>query len=91
MSVLVAATVLSAMRVPISTELASLFGVILGLAGAGSAAVATLGTAVNGKAAIPPALITEFTTALRETVGHLADARKAIDTAPPTPPQPPSV
>lgn len=78
-SVLVAATVLSALHDPISSTLASLFGIILGMAGAGSAAVAALGTAVNGKAAIPQGSLADIQTTMRLLVDHLAGARKQID------------
>ena len=87
-SVLTAATVLSALHDPISATLASLFGIILGMAGAGSAAVAALGTAVNGKAAIPQGSLADIQTTMRLLVDHLAGARKQIDEQQPAQPQP---
>ena len=80
-SVLIAATVLSALHDPISSTISSLFGIILGMAGAGSAAVAVLGTAVNGKAAIPQGSLADIQTTMRLLVDHLAGARQQIDAA----------
>lgn len=81
LSVLISATVLSALHDPISATLSALFGIILGLAGAGSAAVATLGAATNGKATVPPQLIADLQTNLHDAVEHLAGARATIDAA----------
>lgn len=79
LAVLGSATLITVLHQQIDPTLAGLFGMILGLAGAGSAAVSAVGTAINGKAAIPPAMISELTSAMREAVDHLAAARHQVD------------
>lgn len=93
LAVLVAATILTALHDTIGSTLASLFGIILGLAGAGSAAVSTLGAAVNGKVAIPTSTISELNAIVTNLADHLAGARAQLPSsapayAPPPEPQP---
>ena len=80
-AVLASATTLTALGRPIGPEIATLFGAIIGLAGGGSAAVSALGTAVNGKASVPPSLISEMTATMQATIDHLANARRTVDQA----------
>src|SRR5436190_24122828 len=56
-TVLLAVTVLTSLGKPISAFAAGIFGAVVGLAGGGAAATATLGTALNGKSAVSPELI----------------------------------
>src|SRR5437764_1318644 len=49
LAVLAAVTLLAALDKPITPVTAGIFGAVLGLAGAGGVAAATLGTALNGK------------------------------------------
>lgn len=79
LAVLGSATVLSALHIPINVEMATLYGAIVGLAGGGSAAVSALGTAVNGKAAVPPQLLADLNTTMRATVDHLAGSQQQVN------------
>lgn len=89
LSVLIAASVLTALHDPIGSTLASLFGIILGLAGAGAAAISTLGTAVNGKVAIPTGTISELNAIVTNLSDHLAGARAQLPSSAPVAPPPP--
>lgn len=91
LAVLVSATTLAALHDPISATLASLFGIILGLAGAGAAAISTLGTAVNGKVAIPASTLTEVSSIITQLGDHLAGARAQLPSSAPVAPPPPPV
>lgn len=65
-AVLLAVTVLTALGKPISAFAAGIFGAVVGLAGGGAAATATLGTALNGKSAVSPELLSTQQSIIRE-------------------------
>lgn len=79
LSVLLSTTILAALHDQITAPLWGLYGTILGLAGAGSAAVAAIGTATNGRASLPQTTVDNLQDTLRATMEHLAGARAQID------------
>jgi hypothetical protein len=79
-AVLTAVTVLTALGKPISAFAAGIMGAVVGLAGGGAAATATLSTALNGKTAIQPELIANQQQTIRET-SHLLAAHAPLSEA----------
>lgn len=99
LSVLLSATVLAGLHTQISAPLWGLYGTVLGLAGAGSAALAAVGASTNGRASIPQPTLDALQQTLQDSIDHLANARHTIDSttvvggrraSDPTPPAPPA-
>ena len=80
-AVLAAVTTLSVLGKPISAFAAGIFGAVVGLAGGGAAATATLGTALNGKSAVSPELLANQQQIIREAQNLLAGQAPLSDAA----------
>src|SRR5438045_4673722 len=76
-AVLSAVTLLSELAKLIPPVTAGIFGAVLGLAGAGGVAAATLGTALNGKSVVSPALLANQQQIIRESA-HLLAGQEAV-------------
>lgn len=80
LAVLTAVTVLAALQRPISSVIAGIFGAVLGLAGAGGVAAATLGSALNGKSAVSPELLANQQQIIRDAT-HLLAQQQPVESA----------
>jgi hypothetical protein len=80
-TVLAAVTALSVLGKPITAFAAGIFGAVVGLAGGGAAATATLGTALNGKSAVSPDLLANQQQIIREAQNLLAAQAPISDAA----------
>lgn len=79
LAVLAAVTLLAALDKPITPVTAGIFGAVLGLAGAGGVAAATLGSALNGKSVVSPQLLANQQQIIRESA-HLLAGQEPVST-----------
>jgi hypothetical protein len=80
LAVLAAVTLLAALDKPVTPVTAGIFGAVLGLAGAGGVAAATLGAAVNGKSVVSPGLLANQQQIIRESA-HLLASQEPVSAA----------